>query len=249
MTLLVEEKAPTRRARKSVPKPRRRPKRSVAPIPDVRGMDEEALWDLAERLNGRPVPGLRMSEQEFEAWCDEDVKAEWVDGEVVLMSPENTEHIEVAQWLFRVTVDFVESRDLGQVISREFQVRLPRQRRRRGPDLLFVAKDRLNLLKGTYFDGAPDLIAEVVSPDSVSRDWREKYLEYERAGVREYWVADPLSSRVEAYALGKGKKFQAIAESEGRITSTVLPGFCLRPAWFWTRPRPRTVLKELGVRG
>jgi Uma2 family endonuclease len=213
-------------------------------------MDEQAIWDLAARLNGAPVPGVKMTEQEFEDWCDEDAKAEWVDGEVILMSPENLGHVQLAQWLFRVLVDFVESRDLGQVISREFQVRLPRQRRRRGPDVLFVAKSRLGLLRDTYFDGAPDLIFEVVSPDSVSRDWRVKYFEYERAGVKEYWVFDPLSERVEAYGLGKAKKYRPLTSAEGQVESAILSGFYLRPEWLWARSRPsvKQALRELNVR-
>lgn len=40
-------------------------------------------------------------------------------------------------------------------------------------------------------DGTPDLIVEVTSPESLARDRGEKYVEYEAAGVREYWLIDP----------------------------------------------------------
>lgn len=51
---------------------------------------------------------------------------------------------------------------------------------------------------------------EIVSPDSVARDWREKYFEYQRAGVREYWVLDPLVPTIEAYTLGKSGDYHRI---------------------------------------
>lgn len=231
---------------------RRRPRASAkATLPKPVTADDVAdLHELAERLQGRPVPGVRMTEAQFEAWCDEDVKAEWVDGEVILMSPENLEHVGLAQWVTLLMDEFVRSQDLGEVIGRDFQVRLPRQRRRRCPDVLFVAKVRSHLLHPTYLDGAPDLAVEIVSPDSVSRDWRDKHSEYERAGVREYWVIDPLSQRLEAQSLGRGKRFAPIKETNGRIASAVLPGFYLRPTWLWARRRPRVTaaLRELGVR-
>jgi len=42
--------------------------------------------------DGRVRPSLRMTEEEFEAWADEDTRAEWVDGEVILMSPTSLLH-------------------------------------------------------------------------------------------------------------------------------------------------------------
>ena len=39
---------------------------------------------------------LRMTEEEFVAWCDEDTKAEWVDGEVIVHSPANLQHVDLA---------------------------------------------------------------------------------------------------------------------------------------------------------
>jgi Uma2 family endonuclease len=94
---------------------------------------------------------------------------------------------------------------------------------------------------------------EIVSPDSESRDRREKYLEYEASGVREYWIFDQDSRRMEAYALptrGRGpRKYRRLKETDGRIDSKVLRRFYLRSSWVFRSPLPRVtpILKELGV--
>lgn len=205
-----------------------------------------------EPLETDPHPGRRMTEEEFVAWCRgfERVRAEWVDGEVVVMSPVNLEHLCLSEFLFRVMVDFVEARDLGAVHGADFINRFRAGDRllRRLPDLWFVTKGRLDLLRPTYLDGPPDLAVEIVSPDSVARDYREKYLDYQAAGVREYWIIDPLTDNLEAFHRAGGA-FRPIAEAEGRVASEVLPGFFLRPDWLWQDPLPkvREVLRELGV--
>ena len=131
-------------------------------------------------------------------------------------------------------------------MGREFSVRLD-SKRRRLPDVLFIANDRLGNVREKHLEGAPNLAIEVVSEDSVDRDWRDKYSEYEQAGVVGYWVIDPLYMRVEAYSLGPDKQYQRIAPLEGKIASLVVPGFYLRPEWLWQQPLPevRVVLNEL----
>ena len=49
--------------------------------------------------------------------------------------------------------------------------------------------------------GAADLCVEVVSPESVTRDCREKLTEYEQAGVREYWLIDPFRTQARFHRL------------------------------------------------
>ena len=95
----------------------------------------------------------------------------------------------------------------------------------------------------------PDLVIEIVSPDSESRDWREKYEEYERAGVREYWIIDPMSQYIEVYVLIRGK-YRQLKEQDGKLVSRVLPGFFLKIEWLWRDPLPveLDVLRELGVK-
>lgn len=206
-----------------------------------------------EKVIEQPLPLVKqldfMTEAEFEAWCDEDVKAEWIEGEVIVHSPATLKHVLIAGWLIRVVGLFVEHHDLGVVLGPELQIRLPG--RRRVPDLIFIAKERLGALRNTYLEGSPDLAVEIVSADSVERDWREKYLEYEAHGVGEYWIIDPLSEQFRAYHLGQDNRYLTLPEEDGVIRSRVMAGFWLRPAWLWAEslPKPLEILRELGVFG
>jgi Uma2 family endonuclease len=194
------------------------------------------------------VPKRSMTEDEFVTWCmKEDIRAEWVDGEVIIMSPNSYQHVALFRFLIFVLHGFVELRDLGEVMGTELFVRLPEQRRRRLPDILFVSAARRDLFRKAHFEGAPDMIMEIVSPESEARDWRIKYSEYEAAGVREYWVIDPMSEHVELYVLSDKQRYERIAESEGWLISTAVPGFRLKTAWLWpdTRPKAIEALKEL----
>jgi Uma2 family endonuclease len=123
----------------------------------------------------------------------------------------------------------------------ELFVRLPKQKRRRLPDILFVSTARRDLFRKAHFEGAPDMIMEIVSPDSEARDWRIKYLEYEAAGVREYWVIDSMSEHVELYVLSEQQRYERIAETDGWLASTAVPGFRLRTDWLWPATRPKAI--------
>jgi Uma2 family endonuclease len=199
--------------------------------------------------DAKPHPGRRLTEREFVEWIDDKTRAEWVDGEVIVMSPMSDDHDEFAFWLRTVVQSFVRHHDLGRVKGPDFMVRLPRRRRRRIPDLLFVSKARAEIILPNHVEGAPDLIMELVSPESVSRDWRDKYLDYQAAGVREYWVIDRLSGRVEAYSLGRAAKYKPVEEVDGVLASTALKGFYLRLEWLLARTPPdaAAALKEMGV--
>jgi Uma2 family endonuclease len=197
-----------------------------------------------------PPPG-RMTEQQFLDWLDGDTRAEWVDGEVIVMPPMNDDHDDFAFWLRSVVQAFVQQKNLGRVKGPDFMLRLPRLRRRRVPDLFFVSRARAGIIRTNHAEGAPDLVMEIVSPESAARDWREKYLDYQKARVPEYWVIDRAAGRMEAYALSRAGKYHVIEEDdEGRVMSTVLKGFYLRPEWVLEKRLPRlgVVLKELGIR-
>lgn len=207
-----------------------------------------------------PLPALPpqpIGEREFREWAlglDSGMRVEWVDGETIIMSPENTRNARLEHWLARVLGGFVEHHGLGEVIASEVLVRLPDQQSNRVPDLLFIAAEHADRVRPTHVEGPPDLCVEIVSPDSQARDWREKYLEYEAAGVREYWVIDPMSQHAEFYALEPNEgedtpRYARLAERAGAIESRVLPGLTLPVHWLWkdTRPKVLDALRELGV--
>ena len=148
-----------------------------------------------------------MTEEEFIAWCDEDIKAEWVGGELTVHEPANVRHVDLAGFLNFILRGYVTSKSLGVVYGPELQVHFVSLQHRRVPDLLFVSTGRLHIIMATEVEGAPDLIIEIVSPDSSARDWRDKYLEYEATGVREYWVIDPIAERLETYVLGADARY------------------------------------------
>lgn len=211
---------------------------------DVRAMDGEQLADLAEQLCGAAVPGVRMTEREFVEWSFGRVDAEWSDGEVILMPPVSDEHNDLDTWLTTLVRMFVEAR-LGGFVRNNMFVRFPRRRRRRVPDLMYIAEAHAARVTPTLVEGAPDLIMEIVSADSRNRDRRDKYFDYEASGVREFWIIDPLMRTVDLYTL-EGRKYRAVDAVEGQFRSTVLDGFYLRDAWLFGRTLPKVaaVLKE-----
>ena len=210
---------------------------------------------MAETLTlepSRPEPrrkeapaGERMTYEEFLAWCDEDTWAEWVDGEVIVFSPAHRQHQAVSDFLGSVFRIYVETRDLGVVISAPFQMKMERGRE---PDLLFVAREHLERLQETYLEGPADLVVEIVSPESRLRDRGEKFAEYEMEGVREYWVIDPEQERVDFHVLDdEGYYRRGPGKSEGIYHSEALSGFWLKVEWLWDPPPVLEVLRELEI--
>jgi len=197
----------------------------------------------------RVPPDGRISFEEFLDWCDEDTWAEWVDGEVVMVSPASTEHQNVGSFLEKVLGIFVEAYDLGMVMRAPFVMRIPQRPSGREPDLLFVSRERLNLFKHTYLDGPADAVIEIVSPESIGRDRGDKFVEYERAGIKEYWLIDPLRQSAEFYELAVGGRYHLASIEEGIFKSKIIAGFWLRVDWLWRRPLPHAldVLRQLKV--
>jgi Uma2 family endonuclease len=186
---------------------------------------------LKKEFQTPPKPRF-MSEEEFEAWAGE-MRAEYVDGEVIIMSPDSTEHDGGETVLGNLLDLFVKKHKLGYVSSTgNIAVRL-RSGLRRCPDIVFVENAKRTSILKNYIDIAPDLVVEFVSPDSVIRDWHEKYIEYETAGVREYWIVDQQQKRAAAFTLGDDRRYQLIELQDGKLFSRVLDGFWIKPEWFW----------------
>jgi Uma2 family endonuclease len=201
-------------------------------------------------LATRQPPG-KMSYEEFLAWCDEDTWAEWVEGEVIMVSPASERHQDLQRFLQAVLGIFVEQHGLGRILSAPFQMRLSGSiRSGREPDVLFIAQAHLERLRETYLDGPADVVVEIVSAESGPRDRGEKFYEYEAGGVQEYWLIDPERQQAEFYQRGADGRYRLnLGGAEGVYRATAVPGFWLKVEWLWQRPLPRVLdaLRELGV--
>jgi Uma2 family endonuclease len=99
------------------------------------------------------------------------------------------------------------------------------------PDLLFIARERESIIGPARVEGAPDLVVEILSPGTAYDDLRRKYRIYERSGVREYWIVDPMAKRVEVFRNENGV-FRLFSAGEGpeKVSSALLDGFVVEVA-------------------
>src|SRR3954452_6822580 len=190
---------------------------------------------LEEKQNDQKVaPPGPVTFEEFLAWCDEDTHAEWVDGEIIMMSPASDHHQDLSDFLITVMRLYNEAHQLCWIRSAPFIIRTSVHPSGREPDILFVTKDRMHLIQPTFLDGPADLIVEIVSPESIGRDRGEKFVEYEAAGISEYWLIDPLREQVEFYQLGADGRYRSgPIDANGIYCSNVLAGFWMRVEWLW----------------
>jgi Uma2 family endonuclease len=159
--------------------------------------------------------------------------------------PPFLKHQIIVTFLATILGEFVSILHLGKIIVAPFEVKLWPGGPSREPDLLFVSEANVANLTEKRFAGAPNLVVEVVSADSVRRDRVDKFQEYEQAGVQEYWLIDPRPNRQQADFYERdetGLFVPSELDEDGVFRSAVLPDFWLDVNWFWEEPLPNPQL-------
>lgn len=182
-------------------------------------------------------PLARVTFEEFLADPSCEGRREWVDGEVLEMSPVSDRH----QWILGLLYSLMREwpRRKGRLYMAPYLMRLPARPSGREPDLLYLRRERLGIDRGTYIDGPADLAVEIVSPESRRRDTTEKRAEYEAAGVREFWLIDP-SERTALFLVldERGRYVERSPDADGFYRSPTLDGMPVPIDWLWNRPDP-----------
>lgn len=197
-------------------------------------------------------PEQSVEEITYEAFLQKymDVHAEYLDGKVNVLMTASDRHQNLVRWLITILSIFTETYDLGWLRPAPFNMRLPDRNYGREPDILFVSKNRLDIIESSHLTEPADLVIEIVSPESAGRDRGDKFVEYETAGIPEYWLIDPDRELAEFYQLTESGHYQpAPFDEQGRFHSAVLPGFWLKVEWLWQEPLPKvmTVVRSLGL--
>jgi Uma2 family endonuclease len=132
-------------------------------------------------------------------------------------------HQAVVLKVARLWSDHVEPRGLGIVTVAPLDVVLDRDRALiLQPDVLFVAAERLSIIRNQVW-GAPDLVAEVLSPSTLHLDQGQRLDWYEEYGVRECWLVDLYEKRVTVVDFTQKPRVSRLAKGVVPIESTVLP--------------------------
>src|SRR5690625_587619 len=179
-----------------------------------------------------PNEERKYSYADYLTW-DEGEKVELIDGEIYNMSPApSRQHQQILVELFKAFSSFLEDAEC-EVYFAPFDVRLFAENKRNDdinnvvqPDLTVVCdKDKLD---DQGCNGSPDLIIEVISPSSIKTDRWEKYQLYEKAGVKEYWLVDPINQSVEVHHLDNANyEFQGVFTQEDTVSVQILPELTL----------------------
>src|SRR3989442_11231153 len=142
----------------------------------------------------------------YEGYCglpDDGLRYEIIDGMLFAEPSPRRAHQKAVGNLFAILHAHVRAHDLGEVYVAPFDVILD-PRTVVVPDLVFAARDRLDIVAERGVEGAPDLLVEVLSPGTARRDRVRKLNAYARHGVRHYWLVDPQAQTADAFALVEG---------------------------------------------
>ncbi|CAI8012267.1 hypothetical protein GBAR_LOCUS7879 [Geodia barretti] len=134
-----------------------------------------------------------------------DERYELIDGELILVASPREIHQRILKILFRMIVA-AEDSGLGW------------------PDLLFISKDRLDIITAANVQGAPDLVVEILSPSTSRLDRSRKRELYERHQVKEMWLVDPEDRKISVLLLKDGKLDVVGEYSEGQSFSSATLG-------------------------
>jgi Uma2 family endonuclease len=200
-----------------------------------------------------PTPTIETPEQQSDYISFEDYlreynsyeggRTEWLAGEVDSYSISNSyKHNELIGFLLILLSAFLELTGRGRVVLAGLPMKYSDDKPAREPDIMVVLAEHADRLLSTYVDGIADIVVEVVSPESVERDYADKLNEYEAAGVPEYWLFDPEREAAVVHVLGAdGRYRRAALDAQGRLVSEVLRGFALDPALLWQTPYPGSI--------
>ena len=93
------------------------------------------------------------------------------------------------------------------------------------PDLVFISSEKRSQIIKERIEGAPDLLIEILSPSNAYYDLRQKMGIYEKYGVKEYIIVDPIQENADLYALKEGVYYlHQRAQKNEALNSLLLSG-------------------------
>jgi Uma2 family endonuclease len=166
----------------------------------------------------------KLTYADFVQFPDDGLRHEIIEGEHFVTASPLTRHQRILLNLSYLIQGHLESHPIGEmyfapvdVLLSEFNILVP--------DLIYISKQRAHILTLQNVQGAPDLVVEILSPSTSSRDRRLKRDVYERTGVQEYWIVDPDTDSITVYRRADQRFAEPLRLGRhDALTTPLLPG-------------------------
>lgn len=201
--------------------------------PDLKGIVQTLQATLEEEDRLR---------QEFYNAIEEDDKAEFINGEIIMHS--KLEHADCGRLLLNLLMNYTFKNDLGEAYPEKIMIQLTRNSYE--PDIVFFGKEKANDFKmGQMIFPAPDFIAEILSASTEKNDRGIKFEDYALHNVPEYWLIDPVKKTIEQYLLQHNKYQLEFKGKNGIITSKAVKGFAINAKAVFNKAENMAALQQL----
>jgi len=145
-------------------------------------------------------------------------------GRLIITPSPTDQHQKISSNLHFLIGSYIRAKNLGEVRYSPLDVRLwPGTIRQ--PDIVYMSNTHKDRISEKYW-GVPDLVMEILSESTEKQDRTEKFYEYEKAGILEYWIVDPSAQTIEVFILDQGAYKLLGKLGAGEVAySKVLAGF------------------------
>ena len=170
---------------------------------------------------------VKFTYDDFVHFPNDGKRHEIIDGEHYVTPSPNTRHQAISRNLLVSIAVYLKQHPVGEVFGAPFDVVLS-DLDVVEPDLLYVSRERLDVLTADHVRGAPDLVVEILSPGTRRTDEITKRKLYERFGVQEYWVVDPELDTIKVYRRGESgfaQPTELSVERNEALTTPLLPNW------------------------
>lgn len=186
-------------------------------------MELPTLPEFVAELDTR-LAAERERRRQFYAQIPDGAKWEFINGEVVMHSPDMVRHMAVRRNLESLLWNHVNLHGLGTVLAEKGLCVFPRNDFM--PDVIFFGPEKAATLQPRQLRlPVPDFACEILSDSTASRDRGVKFRDYEAHGVAEYWLVDTDAETLEQFLLRDGGYHLELKSGTGRIRSRAISGF------------------------
>ncbi|MGR3311484.1 MAG: Uma2 family endonuclease [Candidatus Brocadiales bacterium] len=174
-----------------------------------------------------PVSTVKFTYEDYLLFPENGNRHELIDGEHYMTPAPSTRHQRISGKFFRILSDFIEKNKLGEVfyapcdiVFSDIDVVQP--------DIIFISNENMRIITEKNVQGPPDLAIEIISETTRKMDKVIKRSLYEKFGVKEYWIIDPVEDTLEVYKpTQEGYKKVAEYEKGDKFSSDLFKGLTI----------------------